>query len=87
MSACAPLVIPLKPWQKSVDNEEIKSLLRLRTNLWDISKPWVNYVLHGSAAVERQQSIDRQLTEVRDRLLELGYQDRFCRPPDENLQD
>lgn len=57
----------------------ISRLLDRRRVLWDKSKPWVNDVLNGSAAVEQQKRIELDLLEVRYQLLALGYEDAYCR--------
>jgi hypothetical protein len=63
--------------------ERIAQLLRQRNDLWDMNRHGINYVLHGSDAVRKQDAIDSQLKAVRHELLSLGYSDRFCRPDNE----
>lgn len=56
----------------------VSRLIQRRRALWDKSKPWVNDVLNGIAAVDEQKRIELDLLEVRDQLLALGYEDAYC---------
>lgn len=78
-----PTGIPAQLLPREIDpNAEqriaVSRLLDRRRALWDKSKPWVNDVLNGIAAVDAQKRIELDLLEVRDQLLALGYEDAYC---------